>query len=147
MRALITLANELVLDRLPPGLRRFVLYAFCGGIAAAADFSVYAALFAFGLWYQGANIAGYATGTIVSFLLNRAITFQVKDAPLRRLLTFIGVACVGYLSSSSALWFLVERLHVDELIAKILSLVVVVVVQFTLNSLVTFRTAKPSAQR
>lgn len=146
MRALITLINRRLLDRLPPGFRRFVLYAFCGGIAAAADFTIYTILFTLGLWYQAANFAGYITGTLVSFVLNRSITFQVKDAPIRRLITFCGVAAVGYVSSSTALWFLVERLHVNELIAKLLSLVVVVAVQFTLNTLVTFRVAKSVTQ-
>jgi len=130
-----------LLNRLPPGLRRLFLYGLCGGSGAALDFAVYAALIHFmGVWYQAANIAGYICGTLLSFVLNRAITFQVMDAPWRRLATFFAVAGVGYLSSSATLWLLVERAHMNELLAKIAALVVVVAVQFTLNSLITFRT-------
>lgn len=133
-----------LLDRLPAGLRRLVLYGVCGGSGATLDFLLYAGLVHLGVWYQAANLVGYACGTLLSFVLNRAITFQVLDAPLRRLATFFAVAAVGYLSSTATLWLLVERFQVNEMIAKIAALIVVVAVQFTLNSLITFRqTRKP----
>ncbi len=133
-----------MLERLPAPVRRFLLYSICGGTGATLDTLTYATLNASGLHYQTANIVGYAAGAALSFVLNRAITFQVFDRPWRRLATFFGVAGVGYLSSAATLWALVERFNVDELAAKIMSLVVVVAVQFTLNSLVTFR-PPPSA--
>ena len=128
-----------MLEHLPPPLRRFVLYSFCGGLGAALDTLVFAGLTALGVWYQWANVAGYASGTLLSFGLNRAITFGVLDAPLRRMATFFAVATLGYLSSAVTLWLMIERLGVGAIAAKLLSLVVVVAVQFSLNSAITFR--------
>lgn len=134
-----------VLDRLPAGLRQLFLYAICGGSGVALDFGAYALLVAGGVWYQIANIVGYALGTSLSFFLNRAITFGVKDAPVRRFLSFIIVAAFGYLVSSGLLWMLVDLANVDAILAKILTLVAVLAIQFSLNSLITFRRAGPSS--
>lgn len=133
-----------LLDKLPPPLRRFALYAICGGSGVALDFLTYSALVYFGLWYQAANIIGYAAGTLLSFVLNRAITFQVMDAPLKRLASFLGVAAIGYAVSSVALWALVERMGVNAIIAKAAVLVLVVLIQFSINSTITFRKSKES---
>lgn len=130
-------------QRLPPGLRRFALYVLCGGTGFALDFALYSLLIYWGVWYQCANVVGYAVGTMVSFALNRAITFRVMDAPMRRLATFFVVAFVGYVLSSLALFGMVDGLGIHPLIAKILSLVVVVATQFTLNTLITFREKRP----
>ena len=128
-----------LLEFLPPGLRRLFLYALCGGSGVVLDFAAYSLLVMGGAWYQLANIVGYALGTVLSFFLNRAITFGVMDAPVRRFMSFAGVAFIGYLISSVILWALVEQAHVNPLIAKIITLGVVLITQFTLNSVVTFR--------
>ncbi len=131
-----------LLNRLPAPLQRFVLYALCGGSGVALDFCVYAALVSLGLWYQAANIVGYAAGTLLSFVLNRAFTFRVMDAPIRRLAGFFAVAAIGYAVSSAALWFLIERMALNQLLAKAAVLVLVVIIQFGINSTVTFRKSK-----
>lgn len=128
-----------VFERLSPGLRKFVLYAICGGSGVALDFLVYSLLVIGGVWYQLANIAGYALGTCLSFVLNRAITFGVRDAPVRRFASFLAVAAFGYLVSTVLLWAMVEVIHLDPVVSKILTLFAVLAIQFTLNSLVTFR--------
>jgi putative flippase GtrA len=55
------------------------------------------------------------------------------------------VAGVGYLTSAAALWLLVEQAALDPTIAKAASLVIVLALQFTLNSLITFRQARKTS--
>lgn len=131
-----------MLDKLPPPLHKLFLYALCGGSGVALDFLVFSGLVSVGVWYQLANITGYASGTVLSFFLNRAITFGVRDAPIRRFASFVAVAGVGYLVSSAALWALVEQAGLNPVVAKAASLVIVLATQFTLNSLITFRQAR-----
>lgn len=131
-----------LLHKAPESLRKLVLYAMCGGSGVALDFITYALLVQIGIWYQAANIVGYALGTLLSFVLNRAITFKVMDAPARRLAVFLSVALVGYSLSFAALWLLIEQLHVGELLAKAATLILVLIVQFSLNSLITFRASE-----
>jgi putative flippase GtrA len=74
----------------------------------------------------------------VSFALNRVVTFKVRNRPLQRLAMFLGVAGVGYATSALLLWALVEGAHLDATIAKLVTLPLVVVLQFSLNRRFSF---------
>jgi len=135
--------------RLPPLGQRFAKYAICGAAAVSLDFSVYSGLIWFGaVDYQVANLISTMLGLSLSFTLNRAFTFQVFDAPLRRAAMFFAVGFVGYILASIMLHLLIEQLHMNAFVAKVLALAVAVATQFTLNSLVTFKphpSSTPSA--
>jgi putative flippase GtrA len=123
---------------------QFLLYCLCGGLGVATDYAVYWLALGAGAWYQAANVLGYLAGTLMSFTLNRAITFRMHDRVLQRLSLFLGVAAVGFACSAVLLWVLVEALQVDARMAKLLTLPVVVVLQFSLNRRYSFR-ARPAS--
>jgi len=119
--------------------KQFLLYCACGGTGVATDYLIYYFLIGqLGLWYQGANAAGYIAGTLVSFALNRIITFNTRDQTAKRLALFLATAAIGYGVSAIMLWTLVRILDVDPRLAKLVTLPVVVLLQFTLNKRVTF---------
>ena len=124
-------------------MSQFVLYGLFGGLGVIADVLVYTVMITIGAPYASANIAGYVCGTLISFALNRNLNFRVFDRLLIRLMAFLGVAAIGLMASSVALWLLIEQAGVGPVIAKILTLPLVVGVQFSLNRLVTFRTKTP----
>jgi len=124
---------------------QFILYCVCGGMGVSTDYLVYFLSLKAGLWYQGANLLGYLAGTLVSFALNRIFTFGMRDRVLQRLALFLGVATLGFGASAIMLWLLVQQLHVDPRIAKLLTLPVVVVLQFGLNRRLTFKGAARAA--
>jgi putative flippase GtrA len=107
-----------------------------------ADYVGFYILLTLGSSYHIANATGYLIGTLISFTLNRIITFSVHDRIALRLMMFAAVAAFGYLTSALILWFLVEHLVVDALYAKLLTLPVVVGVQFSLNRWITFRRSR-----
>lgn len=117
---------------------QFLFYCICGGIGVTTDYFVYYSAIAFGLWYQIANVFGYLSGTLVSFFLNRKITFGVRDKLVYRLTIFLGVAAIGFLASALMLWLIVDFMAVDAKIAKLLTLPVVVLIQFFMNRRITF---------
>jgi len=117
---------------------QFLLYCLCGGIGVTTDYVIYYSALTFGLWYQAANVLGYASGTLVSFFLNRKITFGVHDKIARRLAIFLGVAAIGFSASALMLWLMVDVMTVDAKIAKLLTLPVVVAIQFSMNRQFTF---------
>lgn len=121
------------------GLVQLLLYAICGGTGVLLDLALFWLLTGSGLGYQSANLVGYASGTLASFLLNRHYTFQTYDDPWRRLALFLGTAAVGYAASALALWLLVERAGLEPFMAKLATLFLVLVIQFSLNRAVTFR--------
>ena len=117
---------------------QFFLYCLCGGLGVTTDYIIYYSALTFGLWYQTANVLGYLSGTLVSFFLNRKITFDVKDRMGQRLAIFLGVAAVGFSASAFMLWLMVDVMTVDAKIAKLLTLPIVVVIQYSLNRRITF---------
>lgn len=120
-------------------MRQIALYCFCGGAGVLSDFFVFYFINSSSTSYQLANMAGYCFGTVVSFSLNRVVTFKVKDKPRTRFMLFCAVAGFGYSVSAAMLWILIEWFIVDSNLAKLLTLPVVVALQFTLNKLITFR--------
>lgn len=119
--------------------QKLITYAFFGGTGVLSDIGIYTLLISMGLNYQIANASGYLTGTLLSFFLNRHYTFKVKDKIVKRLMSFLLVAFVGYLSSAFLLYVLVERLSMDAILAKISTLFFVLIIQFTLNKKITFK--------
>ena len=92
-----------------------------------------------------ANLLGYLAGTLLSFALNRVLTFGMRDRVAQRLAMFLGVAAIGFGASAALLALLVDVFHVDPRIAKLLTLPMVVVLQFTLNRKLTFNAAQRAA--
>ena len=119
--------------------QKLITYAFFGGTGVLSDIGVYSLLITMGFNYQIANASGYLMGTLVSFFLNRHYTFKIKDKVLKRLISFLSVAFIGYFTSALLLYFLVESLTMDAIIAKIATLFFVLILQFSLNKKITFR--------
>lgn len=120
---------------------QFLLYCLCGGLGVSTDYLLYHFSISYGLWYQSANALGYLGGTLLSFTLNRIITFRQRDRVLQRLALFLGVAAVGYTASAVVLWLLVQQAGLDARLSKLLTLPMVVVLQFALNRRFTFQAA------
>ncbi len=120
---------------------QFFLYCLCGGMGVSTDYIVFYLSVMSGIWYQGANSLGYLAGTLVSFSLNRIFTFGMRDRVLQRLALFLTVASVGFAASALLLWWLVEVINLDARIAKLITLPMVVVLQFFLNRRITFNAA------
>lgn len=118
---------------------QFFFYCFCGLIAVSSDYFIYILVMLGGVSYQIANIIGYLAGTLVSFFLNRKITFGVSDKVNTRFGLFLVVACVGFLSSALILWIMVDILVIDAKSAKLLTLPFVMILQFSLNRRFTFK--------
>lgn len=119
--------------------KKLISYAFFGGMGVISDLGLYTILIYLTINYQIANTVGYGIGTLISFFLNRHYTFNVKDKILKRLVSFFGVALIGYVSSAILLYILVSILNMEQMLSKVITLVFVLVIQFTLNKKITFK--------
>ena len=128
--------------------RRFVLYCIIGLTGTTLDFCLYSALVKWtGVHYQIANAIGYASGTVLSFTLNVLFNFKTRDWLPLRFLSFCGVAFLGWASSAGVLFVTVARLGLDKYLAKLVAMVVVVLLQYNLNRLLSFRKPNPGEAR
>lgn len=122
--------------------RNLIFYGIIGGFCAALDFGIYSLLCYFEvLPYLWANVISTHVGIFTSFTLNRSLNFKVKDKATLRFLSFYLIGLMGLGLSSLMLWFMVDG-GWNELICKLITIVVVALVQFFLNKYITFRQKK-----
>lgn len=120
--------------------RNLILYGLIGGFCAALDFGVYTLLCHFEvLPYLWANVVSTHVGIFTSFMLNRSFNFKVKDKTPQRFLSFYAVGLTGLGMSSLMLWLMVDKASWDELICKLITIVIVSLMQFILNKYITFK--------
>lgn len=120
--------------------RQFLLYCIIGMSGTTLDFCVYSLLLKARLFdYQAANAIGYASGTLLSFILNARFNFRVNDRIAQRLVCFFGVALLGWTISAGLLHLLIGDLGFNRYLSKIPTLVAVMLVQYNLNRWISFR--------
>lgn len=118
---------------------RFIRFCIVGGINTAIDFSVFYLVFQIlGTGVLLANALAFTAATINSYLLNKFWTFADPEPHSRRkVMLFAGVALSGLALSSLVISLLV--LWVSPLVAKLLTIGVVLVWNFILNRMLVFR--------
>jgi putative flippase GtrA len=120
--------------------KQFITYGIIGSICVLIDFLVFTVLNVyFHVDYLYANVVSVHCGIISSFLLNRHFTFKVKDKVFSRFFVFYLVGLLGLLVGSGLLYLFVDILHLHNLLAKAIQIVLVAFLQFFLNKLVTFK--------
>ena len=120
--------------------RNLILYGIIGGFCAALDFGIYTGLCYWDIIpYLWANIISIHIGIFTSFVLNRSFNFKVKDKVKTRFLSFYAVGLVGLGVSEGMLYLMVTKGGWNEIVCKLISIVVVALIQFLLNKYITFR--------
>lgn len=74
-----------------------------------------------------------------NFILNSYFTFKVTDNKIKRFLSFIGVAAIGLIVSTTLITVFVGKMGMHEMPAKILATCIVAAIQFLVNKFFTFK--------
>ncbi|HEY5345949.1 MAG TPA: GtrA family protein [Verrucomicrobiae bacterium] len=124
--------------------KQFLLYCVIGASGVLLDFGIYLLLVqtkAINLNYQAANAVGYASGTLLSFSLNSRFNFRVTDKIALRLASFFSIALIGWLLSAALLQLLIGHYGLGKVVSKVVTLFIVVLLQYNLNRRISFRKA------
>ena len=117
-----------------------ILYGIIGSLSSGLDFCVYTFLDrVVGINYLFANCVSVIIGITTSFTLNRKYNFKVTDRTFRRFAIFFTVGICGMLLSNLILYICIDRLQMDSIVSKLLSIVFVVFIQFLINKFITFK--------
>ncbi len=139
--------NELIRNGSPSErgsvlFRQLFSYGVIGVVSALLDTTVFWVLTTRTVTPpQAANVVGISCGITLSFVLNRAFTFSARDRTLQRFAIFVAVGLCG-MALSAAILAIGIRLGFALMPIKLFSVVVVAIVQFTLNRTITFRTGR-----
>ena len=114
-------------------------YFLIGATASAIDVILFMVLLmGFGTSPLFAHSVSVPVAVLFSFSVNARHNFHVSDHMALRLLSFVAVCIVGYLSGYAVIMTAIYA-GASAAVGKILSLPVVFVVQYILNSRITFR--------
>ena len=119
--------------------RELLVYCIIGCTGAGLDFFIYAGLTCCGLFYQTANFISVSFGILNNFFWNCFFNFKTKDKWWIRLMSFYAIGMAGWMLSALCLLLLIERFVCNTILAKLGTIVIVTVIQFTLNKFITFR--------
>jgi putative flippase GtrA len=119
--------------------RELVLYGIIGGISAGLDFIVYTLLCHLSVYYLIANTISIHCGIFCSFILNRQYNFRVKDKTAKRFISFYTVGLLGLGISTLMLYCMISMAEWNEILSKLLTIIIVALVQFVMNKLITFK--------
>ena len=120
--------------------KQFLFYCVIGASGVLLDFGIYLLLVQTKtLHYQAANAIGYASGTLLSFILNSRLNFRVTDKIALRLVSFFSIALIGWLLSAGLLQLLIGHYGMGKVISKLVTLFIVVLLQYNLNRRISFR--------
>ena len=120
--------------------RQFGVFLIVGGLSTAVQYVVLTVLVhVAGVGPVPASACGYALGAITNYLLNYQFTFRSSAAHGVAGLRFIAMAGAGLALNTAIVWTAVHPLGINYLVAQVIATGVVLVFNFVVGKLWTFR--------
>lgn len=120
--------------------RSLILYGIIGCCSSGLDFLIYTLLVSvFGWYYIVSNSLSVIAGITTSFTLNRNYNFKVRDKIKQRFSIFLTVGLCGMMVSNLILWCCIDKMEMNKIVSKLLSIGIVVLFQFLINKYITFK--------
>ncbi len=119
-----------------------MLYCCIGAVGASLDFALFALLEHLGWDPVLATAVSVSLGIVTNFTLNVLFNFRTTHRLLVRFLSFYMVGVFGIFLSMATVFVLTVLGGTDPLLAKLISIPLVVAAQFGLNKHVTFARIK-----
>ena len=121
-------------------VQELIKYGLVGVVGLVIDVGIYYLLFdKCGVYYLVASVIGSTLAIINNFVLNSYFTFKVTNNKLKRFISFAGIAGVGMLLQTGLLALFVSVFSMNEMVGKIIAIVIVAAIQFIVNKFFTFK--------
>ena len=115
-------------------------YAIIGCSGAFLDFIIFTILIKYVcLNYLIANIISIGVGITNNFFLNSFFNFKITDNMLTRFISFFSIGMLGLFISEGLLYMFIEKLGLNNILSKLVSIFIITMIQYTLNKLITFK--------
>ena len=130
--------NREIITKLWHRNRNLILYCLIGCFGASLDFIIYTLFTSYtDIHYQTANILSCSCGIINNYILNYFFNFKAHDHFLLRMLSFYSVGLIGLGISSLLLYLLIDCMGANKIIAKLATIFVVTIIQYTFNKFIS----------
>jgi putative flippase GtrA len=120
---------------------KIVWFFFIGVLSSLTDLGLLRYFTSFlGIWYLGSASLSYCCGIVISYGLNKYLTFHDQDHDyITQFSTFAAVSISCLVLTLCIMWILAELLSVHYLVAKICGISVVFLWNYYGQSTITFR--------
>ena len=118
-----------------------VKFGFAGGVATVGDFLVYWSMTKkLYIWYIWSAVAGYAVGTVISYVISVRWIFPHRNIKDRRweFIVFAIIAALALGLTEIILYVTVEYIKIDPTPAKIIAIVLVFPFNFGVRKALMF---------
>lgn len=121
---------------------RFIWYLLSGITAFIIEICIFSLLNnVFGMNLNLANSLSFVAGLTTSYILNNYLVFNGRDfslSAIKRKLIYITLACTNLMITNILIWCLVN-MGVDDIIAKLIVMAMVVVWNFIIFNILIFQ--------
>jgi len=123
------------------GRERVIWFLFVGAIASLVDIGLlYFLCDGRGIWYVPAAVLSYSVGILVSYILNKSLTFHDHSCGyLQQFATFAAISVSCLIMNVGIIWLLVEAASLNYLIAKVIATACAFFWNYFGQSRITFR--------
>ncbi|MBR3246062.1 MAG: GtrA family protein [Parasporobacterium sp.] len=127
--------------------KEIILYLVFGGVTTAVNYGVYVLLsHVLNMGVVPSNIIAWIFAVAVAFISNKILVFESKSKEIRTVLREIIEFVLARLSTlvieTILLWIFVDQLHVNDLIMKIITNVIVVILNYIFSKFIIFKKKK-----
>ncbi|MFA9381581.1 MAG: GtrA family protein [Acetanaerobacterium sp.] len=121
-----------------------ILYLFFGGLTTLINIAAYWLLSGpAGIDYLAANAVAWILSVLFAFVTNKLFVFASRDLAaklvLKELTLFVGARLFSGALDMGTMYLFIDILHCNDMLIKIVSNVIVVVVNYVLSKLIIFR--------
>ncbi len=130
--------------------RKFRNYILCGGVAFVLNIGMFQFFCFGGMDYKLANIISLLFNRFFTYATNKVFVFRTKcdsfNAMLREFISFFLARMLTLLMDYFGVCILVEVLHCDALISKMIITLLVVIINYLLSEYVVFKNRNESRE-
>lgn len=131
------------LSRFPRHSRQIIAYVFSGGVTAVAHYALLIGLVELaGVDPVAATLAGFTLGAVVSYTLNRWLTFDATHSHAEATWRFALIALGGFLLTGILMHLFVARADLPYLPMQIVTTLIVMVFSFLGHKFFSFADRK-----
>ena len=129
--------------------KEMILYIFFGGLTTLVNWGLYTLLVElFHIPYLWSTAAAQIAAILFAYVTNRVWVFESKVKGVRgiglEMAKFFGCRAASFVLDMGCMYVGVELLHIDDKWMKLLSNIVVIIVNYVLSKLLVFSGKKPS---
>lgn len=111
-------------------------FIIVGGTAFVIDYVIFAILTFIDLHYLIAQIISFTISLIFNYIASVKWVFDAKKQTKKEIMIFILLAVIGLGINEILLYLFVEKISVHELIAKLISTIIVMIYNFITRKLI-----------